>query len=80
VLASKILVLGLVTMGTGALLFIPAASVPSYPLFLTALIVLKRDDIWPNRKGDSRIGGFLIQPAGWEEAGMDGKTLFYGPA
>jgi hypothetical protein len=41
---------------------------------------LKRDDIWPNRKGDSRIGGFLIQPAGWEEAGMDGKTLFYGPA
>jgi AraC-like DNA-binding protein len=41
---------------------------------------LERDDIWPNRKGDSRIGGFLIQPAGWEEAGMDGKTLFYGPA
>jgi MFS transporter, FHS family, L-fucose permease len=34
------IVLGLVTMGTGALLFIPAASVPSYPLFLTALIVL----------------------------------------
>jgi MFS transporter, FHS family, L-fucose permease len=34
------IVLGLVTMGTGALLFIPAASVPSYPLFLTALTVL----------------------------------------
>jgi MFS transporter, FHS family, L-fucose permease len=31
---------GLFTMGTGALLFIPAASVPSYPLFLGALIVL----------------------------------------
>jgi MFS transporter, FHS family, L-fucose permease len=32
------IVLGLVAMGTGALLFIPAASVLSYPLFLTALI------------------------------------------
>ena len=31
---------GLLTMGSGALLFIPAASVPSFPLFLTALIVL----------------------------------------
>ncbi len=31
---------GLFTMGTGAFLFIPAASVPSYPLFLCALIVL----------------------------------------
>ncbi len=31
---------GLFTMGAGALLFIPAASVPSYPLFLAALIVL----------------------------------------
>src|SRR5208283_609159 len=28
------------TMGLGALLFIPAASVPSFPLFLTALIIL----------------------------------------
>src|ERR1700730_8504973 len=27
-------------MGAGALLFVPAASVPSFPLFLTALIVL----------------------------------------
>ena len=31
---------GLFTMGLGALSFIPAASVPSYPLFLFALIVL----------------------------------------
>ncbi len=31
---------GLVTMGVGALLFVPAASVPSYPLFLAALIIL----------------------------------------
>jgi MFS transporter, FHS family, L-fucose permease len=31
---------GLLTMGFGALLFIPAASVPSFPLFLAALIVL----------------------------------------
>jgi MFS transporter, FHS family, L-fucose permease len=31
---------GLLTMGLGALLFIPAASVPSFPLFLAALIVL----------------------------------------
>src|SRR3984893_2235574 len=34
------MVAGLFTMGLGALLFIPAASVPSFPLFLTALIVL----------------------------------------
>jgi FHS family L-fucose permease-like MFS transporter len=36
----KAMVSGLFTMGIGALLFIPAASVPSYPMFLTALIVL----------------------------------------
>src|SRR5499426_2263326 len=34
------IVVGLSTMGIGALLFIPAASVPSYPLFLGALMVL----------------------------------------
>ncbi len=34
------MVLGLLTMGAGAFLFVPAASVPSYPLFLVALIVL----------------------------------------
>jgi MFS transporter, FHS family, L-fucose permease len=31
---------GLFTMGVGALLFIPAAEVPSYPLFLIALMIL----------------------------------------
>ncbi len=36
----KSMVAGLFTMGLGALLFIPAASVPSFPLFLSALIVL----------------------------------------
>jgi MFS transporter, FHS family, L-fucose permease len=36
----RAMVAGLFTMGVGALLFIPAASVPSFPLFLTALIVL----------------------------------------
>ncbi len=34
------MVVGLITMGLGAFLFVPAASVPSYPLFLGALIVL----------------------------------------
>ncbi|MGB6841068.1 MAG: sugar MFS transporter [Candidatus Sulfotelmatobacter sp.] len=34
------MVVGLLTMGAGAFLFVPAASVPSYPLFLVALIVL----------------------------------------
>jgi MFS transporter, FHS family, L-fucose permease len=34
------MVLGLLTMGLGAFLFVPAAIVPSYPLFLGALIVL----------------------------------------
>ncbi|HZU33300.1 MAG TPA: sugar MFS transporter [Candidatus Angelobacter sp.] len=34
------MVTGLLTMATGAVLFVPAASVPSFPLFLTALIVL----------------------------------------
>lgn len=36
----RVMVLSLLTMGVGALLFIPAANAPSYPLFLTALIVL----------------------------------------
>lgn len=36
----KTMVTGLFTMGIGALLFIPAASAPSFPLFLAALIVL----------------------------------------
>ena len=36
----KAMVAGLFTMGIGALLFFPAASVPSFPFFLTALIVL----------------------------------------
>src|ERR1700759_1671464 len=36
----KMMVGGLMTMGLGALLFIPAASVPSFPLFLAALIIL----------------------------------------
>ncbi|MGC1451273.1 MAG: sugar MFS transporter [Candidatus Sulfotelmatobacter sp.] len=34
------MVVGLITMGLGAFLFVPAASVPSFPLFLGALIVL----------------------------------------
>jgi FHS family L-fucose permease-like MFS transporter len=36
----KAMVIGLITMGIGAVLFVPAASVPSYPLFLAALIIL----------------------------------------
>ncbi|HEY8714438.1 MAG TPA: sugar MFS transporter [Candidatus Acidoferrum sp.] len=36
----KTMVAGLMTMGVGALLFIPAASVASFPLFLGALIIL----------------------------------------
>src|SRR5882724_5053653 len=36
----KTMVVGLLTMGGGALLFVPAASVPSFPLFLTALMIL----------------------------------------
>jgi len=34
------MVAGLLTMSIGAFLFVPAASAPSYPLFLSALIVL----------------------------------------
>src|SRR6201982_2663646 len=36
----RTMVVGLVTMALGAFLFLPAASVASYPLFLTALVVL----------------------------------------
>jgi FHS family L-fucose permease-like MFS transporter len=36
----KAMVVGLLTMGIGAFLFVPAAKVPSFGLFLTALIVL----------------------------------------
>src|ERR1700684_4435994 len=34
------MVVGLLTMAVGAVLFVPAASVVSYPLFLTALLIL----------------------------------------
>jgi FHS family L-fucose permease-like MFS transporter len=34
------MVAGLLTMATGAFTFVPAASIPSFPVFLTALIVL----------------------------------------
>jgi FHS family L-fucose permease-like MFS transporter len=36
----RTMVMGLVTMALGAFLFLPAASAASYPLFLTALIIL----------------------------------------
>jgi MFS transporter, FHS family, L-fucose permease len=36
----RTMVLGLVTAGVGAIVFVPAAKLPSYPLFLGALIVL----------------------------------------
>jgi FHS family L-fucose permease-like MFS transporter len=36
----RAMVAGLLTMATGALLFVPAASIPSFPVFLSALIVL----------------------------------------
>ena len=36
----RTMVLGLLVMALGAILFVPAASVPSFPLFLGALIVL----------------------------------------
>lgn len=36
----RTMVVGLLTMGLGAFMFVPAASIPSYPLFLAALIVL----------------------------------------
>jgi MFS transporter, FHS family, L-fucose permease len=37
---ARSMVVGLLTMAIGALLFVPAATIPSFPLFLTALIVL----------------------------------------
>jgi len=36
----RTMVVGLLTMGLGAVTFVPAANLPSFPLFLTALIVL----------------------------------------
>src|ERR1700690_3711602 len=36
----KTMVVGLLTMGVGAFLFVPAAPAASFPLFLTALIIL----------------------------------------
>lgn len=36
----RAMVVGLLTMGLGALLFVPAAAVPSFPLFLAALVIL----------------------------------------
>lgn len=37
---ARSMVVGLITMAAGALLFVPAAALPSFPLFLVALIVL----------------------------------------
>src|SRR6185369_12197919 len=36
----KTMVVGLVTMGIAAVMFVPASAVPSFPLFLTALLIL----------------------------------------
>ena len=36
----RMMVAGLLTMGLGAALFVPAATAPSFPLFLAALIIL----------------------------------------
>jgi FHS family L-fucose permease-like MFS transporter len=36
----RAMVLGLVAMGIGAAMFVPAAAIPAFPVFLTALIVL----------------------------------------
>src|SRR5271167_3685946 len=36
----KTMVIGLLLMGAGAFMFLPAASAASYPLFLTALMIL----------------------------------------
>jgi FHS family L-fucose permease-like MFS transporter len=36
----KTMVIGLCTMAAGALLFVPAANLPSFPLFLTALFIV----------------------------------------
>src|ERR1700761_9377718 len=36
----RTMVIGLLTMALGAWLFLPAASVPSFPFFLTALIIV----------------------------------------
>ena len=41
------MVVGLLTMGLGAFLFVPAASVPSYPLFLGALLMSR---FWENQR------------------------------
>ena len=38
----RTMVAGLLTMALGAFLFVPAASAASFPLFLTALIILAR--------------------------------------
>lgn len=40
----KAIVIGLMTMATGALLFLPAAAVPSFPFFMLALTVLAAGD------------------------------------
>jgi MFS transporter, FHS family, L-fucose permease len=36
----KVLIMGLAAMGVGALLFLPAANIPSFPVFLCAILVL----------------------------------------
>ena len=47
------MVVGLLTMGLGAFLFVPAASVPSFPLFLGALIVLAAGNHLPTGGSES---------------------------
>jgi len=57
----KAMVVGLLTMGTGAFLFVPAAKVPSFGLFLTALIVLAAE-LLSCRLRPIRMSRFWGQP------------------
>ena len=66
--------MGLLTMGVGAFLFVPAASVPSYPLFLGCAYCSGGRDHLPAGSGESLCHGTGQAGDGFEPAESDASV------
>lgn len=70
----RTMVAGLLTMAVGAFLFIPAASMVSYPLFLTALMVLAAGITGLQVAANPYCGGIGQSQNGIEPFGSDASV------